>query len=107
MKINILEDAQRRIKISAKPLRHVGDAGNMRGAVWLISHIAIENRDTAVLNDPDAADQCQQGRFADAIRSYYADHSAGRDLEGDIVKRNGFPIAMGHALDLGNDAVGH
>src|SRR5262245_2496555 len=107
MKINVLEDAQRGIKVSAKPLWHVGDASNMRGAVCLISHIAVENRDTALLNDPDAADQCQQGRFADAIRSYNADHSAGGDLEGDIVKRDGFPIAMAHPLDLGDDAVGH
>src|SRR5262245_65763809 len=107
MKIDVLEDAQRGIKVSAKPLRHIGDAGNMCGAVCFISHIAVENCDTTFLNDPDAADQCQQGRFANSIRSYDPDHSAGWDLEVDIVKRKGFPIAMGHALNLGADEVVH
>src|SRR6516164_1397656 len=79
----------------------------MCGAVRLVGHIAVKDRYTALLNNSNAADQRQQCRFADTVGTDQADHTASGDLNRNIVERNGFPVAMRHALDFGDDAVGH
>src|SRR6516162_3651649 len=107
MKIEVLKDAQRRIKVGAEALRHIGDACNMCGAVRFVGHIAVKDRYTALLNNSNAADQRQQSRFADTVRTDQADHTASGDLNRNIVERDRSPVAMGNALDLGDDAVGH
>ena len=107
MKIDVLKDAERRIKVAAKALRHIGDERTMCGAVRSVSHVALKDHDMALLNDPNAPDQRQQSRFADTVRTDHADHAAGGDLDGHIVERNPFSVAMGNVLDLGDDAIRH
>jgi hypothetical protein len=79
----------------------------MCGAVRLVGHIAVKDRYTALLYNSNAADQRQQSRFPDSVRADQADHTASGDLNRNIVERYRFPVAMGNALDLGDDAVGH
>src|SRR5262249_51701886 len=57
VKIDVLKAAQRRIKVSAEALWHIGDTRRLRRAVRFVGHIAIENRDPALLNDADAGNQ--------------------------------------------------
>ncbi len=99
MKIDVLKAAQRGIKVAAEALRHIGDTRALCGAMRFVRHIAVEDRDTALLNDPNASDQSQQCRLANTVRTDHADHAAGRDLNSDVVERNRRPIAMGNALD--------
>src|SRR5262249_31593238 len=107
VKIDALKAAQRRIKFAAEALRHIGDACALRGAIRLVGHVAVEDRDAALLDDPNAGNQPQQRRLADAVRTDQADHAAGRDLDAYIVKRNRRPIVMGNAFDLRHGIVCH
>src|SRR5262245_28090819 len=107
MEIDVLEDAQRRIKVAAQTLWHIGDTCTMRRAMRFISHIAVKNHHMALLNDSHACDQCQQSRFANSVRTDHADHATSWELNSNIVERSRFPIAMGNALDLGDDDVSH
>src|SRR5262245_19241666 len=107
MEIDVLKDAQRRIKVAAESLRHIGDSCTMRRAVRFISHVAVKNCHMALLNNPYARDQCQQSRFANSVRTDHADHATSRALNSDIVERSRFPIAMGNAFNLGDGDVRH
>ena len=107
MEIDVLEAAQGGVEIAAEALRHIGDARTLRGAMRLVGHVAVKDRYTALLNDPDAGDQSEQSRLSDAIRTNHADHAASRDLKGYIVECNRRPVVMGDVLDLGDGTVGH
>src|SRR5262249_44637983 len=94
MKVDVIEAAQRGIKVAAEALRHIGDARALRAAVCLVGNVAIEDSDTALLNDPNARDQRQQSRFADAVRADHADHAAARDLDRHVVERHRGPVTQ-------------
>src|SRR5215469_9313397 len=101
MKIDVFKAAQRRIQIPPEALRHIGDTRTLCGAMGFVGHIAAEDRDAALLNDPNTGDQPQQGRLADAVRTDQADHATSRDLNTHVVERDRRPIAMGDVLDFG------
>src|SRR5215471_12253772 len=99
MKINVFKAAQGGIKVPPEALRHIGDTRALCGAMCSVGHIAAEDRDAALLNDPNAGDQPQQGRLADAVRTDQADHATSWDLNAHVVERDRRPIAMGDVLD--------
>src|SRR5262245_5015653 len=107
MKIDILEDTERRIKIAAKALRHIRNAGNLRVAIGLVGHITAKHRDVALLNNANARDQPQQRRFTDAVRTDHSDHPASGNFDTHIVECCNSPITMGYTLDLSYDAIHH
>src|SRR6476619_438179 len=107
MKIDVLKDAQRRIKVAAKALWHIGDASNLRGAVGFVGHVTIKHRDMALLNNANTCDQSQHCRLTDSVRTDHSNHTTGGDLNSNIVERNRFPIAMENVLYLGYDAIRH
>src|SRR5215510_1329159 len=107
MKIDILEDAQRRIKIAAKSLRHIRDAGNLCIPIGLVAHVTAKDCDMALLNNANTSDQPKQRRFADAVRTDQSDHPASGNFDTDIVECCNSPITMGNTLDLSYDAIHH
>ena len=78
MKVDIFKDAERRIKIFAKSLRHIGNAADLRIAIFLVGHIAAEDSDLALLDFFYAGDEPEQCGLASGIRSDHSDHLAGR-----------------------------
>ena len=85
MEVDIFKDAERRIKIFAKALWHVGNPPNLRIAIFLVGHIAAQDCDPALLDDPNAGDEPKQRGLASGIRSDHSNHLAGRDIKGNIV----------------------
>jgi len=56
MEVDIFKDAERWIKIAAKPLGHIGNPANLGGPIGFVGHIAAEDYDLAFLNDLNASD---------------------------------------------------
>ena len=102
-----LEDAQRRIEVAAETLRHIGDAAADLGEVADVADILVEDQDLAGLNGLDPGDQPEQRRFAHPVRSDYADHDARRDVDRDVVERDGRAITVRHAIDPRDGLAGH
>ena len=92
--IDVLKHAQRRIKIAAEALRHVGDARAQALEVRRCWPLAIEDDDLSALDRAHAGNERQQGRLADAVRADHADHLARRDLDGHIVERDRRPVTV-------------
>src|SRR4029079_9747227 len=107
MKIDVLKDAQRRVKVASQALRHIGDASNLRGAEGFVGHVTFKHRDMALLNNAHASDQSQQRRLTDSVRTDHSDHATGGDFHSNIVERNRFSVVVGNMLDLGYDAIRH
>ena len=107
MEVDIFKDAEGWIKIVAKALRHIGNPANLRIAIRLVGHVAAEHNDPALLDSANAGDETEQRGLAGAVRPDHSDHLAGRDIQGDIVKRKRPPITMGNALDLGYEVIHH
>ena len=97
--VDVVEDAERRIEIAAKPLRHVGDAAVARPAMALVRHVAVEHHDLAGLNLAHPGDEGEQGGLADAVGPDHPHHAVGRNIEGQVVERERLSVAMGYALD--------
>ena len=100
-------DAERRIEIAAKPLRHVGDTAVTRPAMVLIRHVSVEHHDLAGLDLAHPGDEGEQGGLADAIGSDQSRHALGRNIEREVVERERLSVAVRDALDPGDDGVGH
>src|SRR6516164_1590460 len=108
MEIDVFKAAQGGIQVPPEALRHIGDTRALRGAMGSVGHIAAEDRDAALLNDPNAGDQPQQCRLADAVRTDQADHATGRDRNAHVVERDRRPVVMGDVLDFGYGSLrGH
>jgi len=107
VEVDIFKDAERRIEIATKPLGHVCNPANLGVPVCLVCHIAAEHNDPAFVDYANAGDETEQRGLAGGVRPDRSDHLAGRDIQGDIVKRKRLPITMGNALDLGDDVIHH
>src|SRR5215813_8747974 len=101
MEIDVFKAAQGGIQVPPEALRHIGDPRTLSGAMGSVGHIAAEDRDATLLNDPNTGDQPQQGRLADAVRTDQADHATGGDINAHIVECDRRPVAMGDVLDFG------
>src|SRR6516225_7451956 len=107
MEVNVLEDAECRVKVSAEALGHIGNPADLRAPVCLIGHISPKDYNLSFLNNAHACDESKQCRLAGAVRADHADHPASRDVQGNIVERKRFPVAMGNAVDLGYEIINH
>src|SRR5215471_3878397 len=108
MKIDVFKAAQGGIQVPPEALRHIGDPRTLSGAMGSVGHIAAEDRNGALLNDPNTGDQPQQGRLADAVRTDQANHATGWDRNAHVVERNRLPVVMGDVLDFGDGSLrGH
>jgi hypothetical protein len=107
MKVNVFKDAECWIKISAKALGHIGNPADLRAPECFVGHISPEDYNLSFLNNPHACDEPKQCRLTGAVRADHSDHSASRDVQGNIVERKRFPVAMGNALDLGYEIINH
>ena len=63
-----------------------------------LCHITVEHEDAAGLDAARTRDDAEQGRFSDPIGSDQADHGAGRQIKGDVVKRCRSPVTLRDAL---------
>jgi hypothetical protein len=73
----------------------------------LFRHVPVEHDDLAGLDLAHAGDERQQGRLADAVGSDHSYHALGRNLEGEVVEREGLSVAVGYPIDLGDNGSGH
>src|SRR5262249_17791785 len=105
--VDVVKDAKRRIEIAAEPLRHVRDAAVTCPAMAAIGHVSIEDSYLAALDLAYAGHQCEQRRFADAVRSYHPDHAVGGNIKREVVERDRFSVTVRDTLDPGDDGVGH
>ena len=101
--VDVVEHAERRIEIAAKPLRHVGNAAVARPAMVLVRHVSVEHHDLAGLNLAHPGDEGEQGGLADAIGPDQPRHALGRNIEGQVVERERLSVAVRYALDPGDD----
>jgi len=107
VKIYVLEDAQRRIKVAAETPWHVSDAGDLTGTVGPVGDVPIKYGDATLLNDPDPCNQPQQSRFTDTVRPDHSYHAARRQLDRNVIKSKRFSVAMRNVLNPRYDAVSH
>ena len=105
--VDVLEHAQRRIEIAAKALWHIRDAAAYLLEVAIVGDVLVEDDDLADLDDLHAGDQPEQSRFADAVRADDPDHDARRDVDRNVVERDGRAIPVRYALDPRDGLAGH
>ena len=77
-KFDVLADAEVRIEILAKPLRHVGDPRTYRCAVPRVGDVAVEHGDAAGLILTRAGDDAEKRGFPDPVRTDQPDHAIRR-----------------------------
>ncbi len=105
--VDVLEHAQRRIEIAAKPLWHIRDAAAYLLEVAIVGDVLVEHDDLADLDDLHAGDQPEQSRLSDAVRADDPDHDARRDVDRNVVERDGRAIPVRYALDPRDGLAGH
>jgi hypothetical protein len=105
--IDVVEDAERRVEIAAKPLRHGGDAAVARPAMGSVRHVSVEDRNLAALDLAHARHKREQRGLADAVRPDHPDHAPSGNIEREVVERDRFSVAVRDALESGDDVVGH
>ena len=103
--VDVVENAERRIEIAAKPLRHVGDAAVTRPAMVLVRHVSVEHHDFAGLNLAHPGDEGEQSGLADAVGPDQSRHALGGNIEGEVVERERLSVAVRYALDPGDVAL--
>ena len=119
-KFDVFADAEVGIEVPAQALRHIGDAGADRGAMRGIRHVAAEHTNFSRLDLPDAGNDTQQRRFADAVGADQSDELARRKgkrqrverertsvtLRDDIEERDGY-VAPAHDGASPRNREGH
>ena len=109
-KLDILADAEVRIKVLAEPLRHESDARANRGAVRGVCHVAVKHDNAAGLQLPCAGDDAEQRRLADAVGADQPDHAAGRQRHRDVIECRHTAVTLRDVLepcDGGHDSPAH
>jgi hypothetical protein len=92
--VDILEDAEGRIEITAEPLGHIGNAGAEAFEVGRVRQVAVEYDNLPTLDCAHAGNQRQQRRLADPVRSDHPHHLARWNIDRDIVERDRRPITV-------------
>ena len=101
--VEVLEHAERRVKVAPEALRHVGDAGEAVLPERGVPEVAAQCPHLAGLDLAHAGDQPEQGRLADAVRADESSHPTRRDLERHVVERDGLAVAVRNAFEPGGD----
>src|SRR5215471_12851355 len=105
--IDILEHAERRIKIATQTLRHVGNATTDSSQVGSVGQILIEDDDLSALDRAHAGNKRKQCGFTDTIGPDNAHHDFWRDFDGHIVQRYGRAVSVRYALEPRDGSVIH
>ena len=97
--VDVVVNAELQIEVLAQTLRHVRDARAHVAPVPGVGDVAAEDDHFPLLDLLGAGDQRHERRLADAVRADDADHAARWNVEGNVVERHGFAIAVGDVLN--------
>src|SRR5215470_2368487 len=101
-KFDVLPDAEVGIEILSKSLRQIRDARAHRAPASPVGEIPVKHLDPTGLNLARAGKDCEQGRFADAVRPDQPDPATARNIDGDRIKRTARAIPMREGFNPGD-----
>ncbi len=103
--VDVVVDAELEIEILAEALRHVRDPRTHVAPVPDLPHVAAEHVDAALLQLLRSGNQSHQRRLADAVWTDDADHDPARNVERDVVERDGTAVAVSDVANRGDRLV--
>ena len=72
-----------------------------------VSHVAVEREHFTLMDTAHTGNEGQQGRLADTVRTDQPDNAVGRNVERDVVERDGLTVAMRQPLHACGNRGGH